>query len=154
MKLQGLFITPVFTAQLENNYDIEQKLYDLKSTDTKNNTKSNIGGWHSHEDLYQEKEFKQITGDILVHAKECFAALNVEDKYHPEMTGFWGMINPPGARNLVHTHPFNFFCSGRSIWIIYISLHGFFRFVFFTCIYICYSCFCFNIIFWNHSSVL
>mgnify|MGYP003112140952 CR=1 FL=1 len=108
MKLQGLFITPVFTAQLENDYDIEQKLYDLKSTDTKNNTKSNIGGWHSHEDLYQEKEFKQITGDILVHAKECFAALNVEDKYHPEMTGFWGMINPPGARNLVHTHPFNF----------------------------------------------
>jgi len=108
MKLQGLFITPVFTTKLENNYDIEKKLYELKNKDSKGKVKSNLGGWHSHEELYKEEEFKKITGDILYGAQQCFTALNVEDKYSPEMTGFWGMINQPGARNMIHTHPLNY----------------------------------------------
>jgi hypothetical protein len=28
--------------------------------------------------------------------------------YNPEMTGMWGIINPPGSRNNVHTHPYNY----------------------------------------------
>ena len=45
---------------------------------------------------------------ILYKAKECFNNLDVQDKYVPEMTGLWGMINPPGSRNNVHTHPYNY----------------------------------------------
>jgi uncharacterized protein (TIGR02466 family) len=44
----------------------------------------------------------------LYKAKECFNHLDVQDKYVPEMTGLWGMINPPGSRNNVHTHPYNY----------------------------------------------
>ena len=32
----------------------------------------------------------------------------MHDIYAPEMSGLWGMINPPGSRNNVHTHPYNY----------------------------------------------
>jgi len=108
MKLQGMFITPVFTTELQNNYNLEQKLYDLQKQDKVGSPKSNIKGWHSKEDLFLHEGFKEITQDIMFQAQECFNALSVERKYGPEMTGLWGMINPPGARNTVHTHPLNF----------------------------------------------
>ena len=70
--------------------------------------RSNVGGWHSNDELYKDEEFKSTVGDILFNAKECFGHLDVQDKYVPEMTGLWGMINPPGSRNNVHTHPYNY----------------------------------------------
>ena len=108
MKLQGMFITPVFTTELENNYNLEQKLYDLQKQDKVGSPKSNVKGWHSKEDLYLHEGFKEVTQDIMFQAQECFNALSVERKYGPEMTGLWGMINPPGSRNNVHTHPYNY----------------------------------------------
>ena len=108
MKLQGMFITPVFTTELENKYNLEKKLYDLKKQDKFGSPKSNVKGWHSKEDLYLNEDFKEVTQDIMFQAQQCFDALSVEKKYGPEMTGMWGMINPPGARNTVHTHPLNF----------------------------------------------
>tara|TARA_X000001388_G_scaffold63331_1_gene49274 strand:- start:337 stop:915 length:579 start_codon:yes stop_codon:yes gene_type:complete len=108
MKLQGLFITPVFTTDIEKDYDLVEKLYDLKKSDSIGSPKSNIKGWHSKEDLYLNEDFKEITEDIMFHSQQCFHALSVEKKYSPEITGLWGMINPPGARNSVHTHPLNY----------------------------------------------
>ena len=108
MKTQGMFITPIFTTDLEKDYDLVNKLYDLKEKDSVGSPKSNVKGWHSKDDLFQQEDFKEITQDIMFHSQECFDALNVDRKYGPEMTGLWGMINPPGARNLVHTHPLNY----------------------------------------------
>ena len=108
MKLQGLFITPVFTMEIEKDYNLVEKLYDLKKRDTVGSPKSNVKGWHSKEDLYSHEDFKEITQDIMFHSQQCFNALSVEEKYSPEMTGLWGIINPPGARNNIHTHPLNY----------------------------------------------
>ena len=108
MKTQGMFITPIFTTDLEKDYDLVNKLYDLKEKDSVGSPKSNVKGWHSKEDLYLQDDFKQITQDIMFQAQQCFDALSVEKKYGPEMTGLWAMINPPGARNTVHTHPLKF----------------------------------------------
>ena len=70
--------------------------------------RSNIGGWHSHDEIYNIKKFKPLVGDVLKYAKDCFNHMDVQDSYTPEMTGMWGMINPPGSRNNVHTHPYNY----------------------------------------------
>ena len=78
MKLQGMFITPVFTTELKNNYNLEQKLYDLQKQDKVGSPKSNVNGWHSKEDLYLHEDFKKITQDIMFQAQECFNALSVE----------------------------------------------------------------------------
>ena len=32
MKLQGIFITPIFTTEIEKDYNLVEKLYDLKNT--------------------------------------------------------------------------------------------------------------------------
>jgi uncharacterized protein (TIGR02466 family) len=108
MKLQGLFITPVFHMEMEDKNNLIDKLYELKEFDNIGSQKSNIKGWHSKDNLYQNDGFVKVTQDIMFRAQQCFEALNVQIEYGPEMTGMWGIINPPGARNLVHTHPLNF----------------------------------------------
>ena len=109
MDLQALFITPVMIQEdLTNHSHLIDRLYELKAKDEKGMPRSNVGGWHSTDKLYKDEEFKPTVADILLHAKECFQHLGVKEKYVPEMTGIWGMINPPGSRNKVHTHPFNY----------------------------------------------
>ena len=109
MELFQLFITPFFKEKVKmDNTAMIKKLYDLKEENKKGTPRSNVGGWHSGLDLYKVSEFKDITVSILEHAKECFGHLDVQEKYVPEMTGLWGMINPPGSRNNVHTHPYNY----------------------------------------------
>ena len=108
MNLQSLFITHVMMTEVVGHGHLIDRLYEIKAKDEKGMPRSNVGGWHSDDELYKEEEFKSTVGDILYKAKECFGHLDVQDKYVPEMTGLWGMINPPGARNTVHTHPLNF----------------------------------------------
>ena len=109
MDLHSLFITPVMmTNEVTGHGHLVDRLYEIKAKDEKGMPRSNIGGWHSDDKLYQDEEFKSTVADILQKAKECFNHLDVEDKYVPEMTGLWGMINPPGSRNGVHTHPYSY----------------------------------------------
>ncbi len=95
-------------TKIEGHGHLIDRLYEIKDKDEKGMPRSNIGGWHSHDELYKDVEFKSTVGDILLKAKECFQHLDVQDDYNPEMTGLWGMINPPGSRNNVHTHPYNY----------------------------------------------
>ena len=108
MQLQSLFITPVMMTEVTGHGHLVDRLYEIKAKDEKGMPRSNIGGWHSHDELYKDEEFKSTVGDILYKAKECFGHLDVQDKYVPEITGLWGMINSPGSRNNVHTHPYNY----------------------------------------------
>jgi len=108
MKLQSLFITPIMITKLVGHENLVNRLYEIKIQDEKGVPKSNIGGWHSHDELYKDEKFKQITGDILFNAKECFKHLELQNNIDPELTGLWAIINPPGSRNTVHTHPYNF----------------------------------------------
>ena len=34
--------------------------------------------------------------------------LSVEDYMTPELSGLWAMVNAPGSRNKLHSHPFNY----------------------------------------------
>ena len=80
----------------------------MRENDEKGMPRSNVGGWHSHDEIYKIKKFKPLVGDILKYAKDCFDHMDVKDNFVPEITGMWGIINPPGSRNNVHTHPYNY----------------------------------------------
>jgi uncharacterized protein (TIGR02466 family) len=108
MQLQSLFITPVMMTEATGHGHLVDRLYELKAQDDKGMPRSNVGGWHSHDELYKDEEFKSTVADILLKANECFRHLDVREDYVPEMSGLWGMINPPGSRNNVHTHPYNY----------------------------------------------
>ena len=112
MELYQLFITPFFKKKVKmDNTAMIKKLYDLKEENKKGTPRSNVGGWHSGLHLYKLPEFKEITIEILRCAKECFGHLDAAEDMHPKLEAMWGMINPPGSRNNVHTHP-NSFLSG------------------------------------------
>ena len=108
MNLQSLFITPVMMTEVKGHGHLIDRLYEIKAKDQKGMPRSNVGGWHSNDKLYEDEEFRSTVADILWNAKEGFNHLDVQDEYVPEMTGLWGMINPPGSRNNVHTHPYNY----------------------------------------------
>tara|TARA_Y100000114_G_C11706298_1_gene301135 strand:+ start:413 stop:1003 length:591 start_codon:yes stop_codon:yes gene_type:complete len=108
MKLNSLFITPVMWSTVTGHEHLADKLYKIKEEDEEGMPRSNVGGWHSKDELYKNSDFQPIVGDILLKAKECFNHLDVKDNFVPELTGLWGMINPPGSRNCIHTHPYNF----------------------------------------------
>tara|TARA_Y100000592_G_scaffold98072_1_gene170236 strand:- start:402 stop:995 length:594 start_codon:yes stop_codon:yes gene_type:complete len=108
LKLQSLFITPVFTTEVSGHEKLIDKIYDIKNKDEKGMPRSNIGGWHSHDEIYKDNDFTNVVGDILFNANECFKHLDVKPNYVPEITGLWAMVNCPGSRNNVHTHPYNY----------------------------------------------
>jgi len=108
MELHSLFITPIFSLQLEGHKHIIHDIYKLKQEDKEGMPRSNVGGWHSDDEIYNTKKFRPLVGDILKHAKDCFNHMDVKHNFVPEMTGMWSMINPPGSRNNIHTHPFSF----------------------------------------------
>ena len=109
VQLHSFFITPFFVKKIEmDNNKMIQKLYDLKSQNKTGTPRSNVGGWHSNLNLYEEDEFKEITGVILQNAKECFEHLDAVDDCNPTLDAMWGIINQPGSRNNIHTHPMSF----------------------------------------------
>ena len=81
MELHSLFITPVMVTEIKGHGHLIDRLYEIKLKDEKGMPRSNIGGWHSNDELYTDPEFKNIVGDILYKAKECFNHLDVQNKY-------------------------------------------------------------------------
>lgn len=108
MELHSLFITPVFSLQLKGHEHLVDNIYQIRENDKKGMPRSNIGGWHSDDEIHNIKKFKPLVDDILKYAKDCFNYMDVKDNFVPEMTGMWGIINPPGSRNNIHTHPYNY----------------------------------------------
>ena len=71
MDLQSLFITPVMMTEVKGHGHLIDRLYEIKAKDEKGMPRSNVGGWHSNDELYKDEEFKSTVGDILLKAKEC-----------------------------------------------------------------------------------
>ena len=46
-------------------------IYQMRKNDEKGMPRSNVGGWHSHDEIYEIKKFKPLVGDILKYAKDC-----------------------------------------------------------------------------------
>ena len=65
MKLHSLFITPIFSLELEGHKHIIHDIYKLKQEDKEGMPRSNVGGWHSDDEIYNKTEFKPLVGDIL-----------------------------------------------------------------------------------------
>ena len=94
--------------ELKGHEHLIDSIYQMRENDEKGMPRSNIGGWHSDDEIHNIKKFKPLVDDILKYAKDCFNHMDVKDNFFPEMTGMWAMINPPGSRNNVHTHPYNY----------------------------------------------
>ena len=63
MELQSLFITPVMIETSVTGHDhLIDRLYELKAKDAEGMPRSNVGGWHSSDDLYEDDDLEAVEG--------------------------------------------------------------------------------------------
>lgn len=88
--------------------DLIKAVREVQKEDPKGIQKTNQGGWHSRDDLHEDKRFGVIKADIIHYCIEALDHLSVEDHCEPRLTGMWAMINGPGTYNKLHSHPHNY----------------------------------------------
>ena len=104
-----LFPTPVWTTQLDNHKNINEKMYEfIKSDQKKDNvgiSKSNVKGWHSKDFNLNEKEPQSFISFILPVIEQVMNDMNWEkEKQTAKINNMWAIINTGGSANLRHQH--------------------------------------------------
>jgi uncharacterized protein (TIGR02466 family) len=109
---RSYFPTTIFQIDLPDPRALNDKLleniYAEQERDLKGINRSNfseLGGWHSHNDLHKSPNYSDLVG--LINASTARLA---EDqgyaKSHVIRIGtMWSIINPPGSSNRAHVHP-------------------------------------------------
>jgi|TARA_R100000030_G_scaffold59099_2_gene44375 uncharacterized protein (TIGR02466 family) len=109
LNLHSFFITPIFSFPLEGYLNLKDEILQFKKEDQIGlKGKSTNGGWHSKDTLHEHDKFQEFKSEIFNFADEAFMHLGVQKEYFPEITGMWGIVNPPGSSNKLHNHPYNF----------------------------------------------
>ena len=67
---------------------------------------SQLGGWHSVTDMHQRAEFTELTLEFfeLIHC--VFIDQGYDNSYEAVCDSMWAKVNPHGAFNRHHTHPY------------------------------------------------
>ena len=103
-----LFPSMISYVDCDNFLDIKDDLiewiYDYKNNSNKELFRSNQGGWHSHDDLNNEKSFERFNNYITKHMLTLCDSMfgnNCEVK----IDNMWSIVNSEGNRNASHQHP-------------------------------------------------
>ena len=104
-----LFPTPVWTIQLDNYKNINEKMYEfIKSDQKKDNVginKSNVKGWHSKDFDLNEKIPQNFISFILPAIEQVMVDMNWDkQKQIAKINNMWAIINTGGSANLRHQH--------------------------------------------------
>lgn len=71
--------------------------------------RSAVLGWHSADDLHRRPAFAPLIGFVMAAVAEAVRFLNWDTREAtPVVATCWAVVNPPGASNVVHTHPHSF----------------------------------------------
>lgn len=112
MYQEQYFPTNVYRFELPNKDEINEVLlkniYAERDRDQEGIQRSNfraLGGWHSHNDLYKEVEYSDITNAIHQAAEMVSQSNGYHSDYELRIGTMWSIINPPGSSNQAHIHP-------------------------------------------------
>jgi len=100
----NLFETPIwgFVLNDQNLQTLDYSEYILDLADTEQSeTKSNMGGWQSRDNLYQDPIFQEFNQAIVSIAKNVLQEYTQREPYIQSM---WANINVKGDYNAHHTH--------------------------------------------------
>lgn len=95
-----------FADQL--NHQLLSSIYQEKEKDEKGIQRSNfrkLGGWHSHNNLHKEDNFKELRRHIESACQLLSENLQFHKAYKFDIGTMWSIINPPGSANRAHIHP-------------------------------------------------
>lgn len=106
------FPTSVFQIDLPNpeplNEHLLETIYQEQEADSEGISRSNIkelGGWHSHNNLFKEKNYAGLVSKINQATSQMSADMGYDERKKLSIGTMWSIINPPGASNRAHVHP-------------------------------------------------
>ena len=106
------FPTTIFQIDVpdpkELNDTLLSNIYAEQERDRKGISRSNfteLGGWHSHNDLHKDEKYKGLVDLIGDAGKKMTAEVGYDDRYRISIGTMWSIINPPGGANRAHVHP-------------------------------------------------
>ena len=92
---------PLNEALLANIYAEQER--DLKGINRSNF--SELGGWHSHNDLHKSAKYADLVGLIGGATARVSADQGYAQSHAIRIGTMWSIINPPGSSNRAHVHP-------------------------------------------------
>ena len=110
MQFMNLFPTTIFMKETTtvNNEELTKYLYQLEREDNKPIIKSNVGGYQSKHNLYEDVETKELCEFIIDTINNDI----LDDKWYKNkkstqdnISNMWGNINRYGNLNVNHNHP-------------------------------------------------
>ena len=90
------------------NAELLKAIYDERDRDQKGIARSNyteLGGWHSQNNLHKKAEYKKLTDHIRTLTQRLSADLTYHEDYELRVGTMWSIINPKGSSNRSHVHP-------------------------------------------------
>ena len=104
-----LFPTPVWTIQLNNYKNINEKMYSFIKQNQKKDevgiNKSNVKGWHSKDFSLNDEAPQKFIAFILPAIEQVMTDMNWEEnKQIAKINNMWAIINIGGSANLRHQH--------------------------------------------------
>ncbi len=103
------FHTPVWSRKVVDhqrvNTHILQALGKLEA-ETESITRSNVGGWHSHDQIHRSEDFAEIRRIIGTSCVGCATFMEFDfDNFDLVIKEMWINKNGPGDYNKAHIHP-------------------------------------------------
>jgi uncharacterized protein (TIGR02466 family) len=106
------FPTQIFQIELADaaalNTHLIDAIYAERDRDMKGISRSNyteLGGWHSHNDLHKSADYKPLVDAIGDATERMSADLGYNSRFQMTIGTMWSIINPPGSANRAHVHP-------------------------------------------------
>ena len=112
LRRDDYFPTLVFSTKLHDSESVNKEILAAingeRERDAKGIERSNfrsLGGWHSHNNLHKDPNFKALTDRIHKMGAGISSNLGYHTGRHLEVTTMWSISNPPGSSNRAHIHP-------------------------------------------------
>ena len=106
------FPTLIFKFDVPNaeriNSELVTSIYKERDNNKSGIQRSNftaLGGWHSHNSLHRENEFKVIKEHVDSAGEIISKRLQYHTSHALHIGSMWSIINPPGSMNRDHIHP-------------------------------------------------
>lgn len=102
----------IFKTSCVGHEDLNGQLLDLiyseRERDRKGVERSNfsrLGGWHSRNNLHNDRAYDPLIKRIDQAAERISALLGYDTRKTLPIGSMWSIINPPGSMNKSHIHP-------------------------------------------------
>lgn len=106
------FPTTIFQVDLPEaetlNKHLLKTIYGERDRDREGLARSNfseLGGWHSHNDLHKCAEYADLVSYIDSATGRMCDTMGYDPSRSLKIGTMWSIINPPGAANRSHVHP-------------------------------------------------